>query len=66
MEAHWIVGFALLAGAVSEAVVGLLVVGPKVPPEKRPLVVAALLLSAVMMAGLGIAFLMRWIPVGGA
>lgn len=65
MEIHQLIGIAVLVAAVAEAILGLLVVGPKAPPEKRAVITAMMLFSALVMAGLGVAFLMKWIPVGG-
>ncbi|MFG0317441.1 MAG: hypothetical protein ACF8XB_09220 [Planctomycetota bacterium JB042] len=66
MEVHQIVGFALLFTGALDAGIGLFVVGPKLPADRRPVVVGAMILGAVVMAALGVAFLLKWIPIGGA
>lgn len=63
METHLILGFVLIFAAATEAVVGILVIGPKAPPEKRNVVVGAIIGGALIMAALGVAFLMKMIPI---
>jgi hypothetical protein len=58
MSPGQIIGVVLLCTAFADLVVGLVVVGPRIPnPASRRTVVTALVLGAGVLAGLGVAFL---------
>ena len=57
MSTHQIVGIALLCTGLLDIVLALVVVGPRLPEERRRFVQLALLTGAVLMIALGTAFL---------
>ena len=64
MDLSSLIGWALVAGGAADFLVGFFVVGRRVPPEKRPVVIAALALGGVGMIALGGAFLAGLVPLG--
>lgn len=58
MSSNQIIGTVLLVTALVDVVLGVVVVGPRIPdPDSRRTVLLALLLGAGVLTGLGISFL---------
>jgi hypothetical protein len=54
-----LIGWLLIAAGLLEPVVGVLLVGPRIPDERRRLMLhVALITSGMLMVGLGVAFLL--------
>ncbi|NUN97881.1 MAG: hypothetical protein HUU16_17095 [Candidatus Omnitrophica bacterium] len=57
METNILIGVILILVGLSDAVLGVLIVGPRVPEQNRKMVTGALLGGAVACIALGFAFI---------
>ena len=64
METHIVVGICLIGAALLDVIVAFFVIGPKVPPENRAAIQGSIAFGGLVMAALGAAFLLGWIPLG--
>ena len=64
MKTQQIVGLAFLLAGIAEPLIGLYLIGPRVPdPRTRKIITVVLALSGVVLIVLGTAFFMGVIPL---
>lgn len=57
MESHQIVGLVLILVGISDPLVGLFIVGPRVPEESRKAVIISMVVGGIALISIGFAFL---------